>query len=53
VINILGDNIKNNIFAGYDAQWEELHLDTELVHKLVTKYDFAEANDATKALLKK
>ena len=53
VKNALEKNDVKDLFAGYDVIWEDVNEDTELVHKLNTKYDFAEANDATKAMLKK
>jgi hypothetical protein len=49
----LEKNAISDVFAGYDVIWEDINEDTELVHKLNTKFDFAEANDATKAMLKK
>ena len=41
-------NITHNLFSGYDIQTHDTTDETELAHKLSTKYDFAEANDATK-----
>ena len=46
-------NEAHNLFSGYDIQTYDTTDETELAHKLTTKYDFAEANDATKQALKK
>jgi len=44
----LESNIQENIFDNYDVIWEDEAIEeTELTHRLVTNYDFADANSAT------
>jgi hypothetical protein len=53
-MKVLERNIANDIFAGYDVIWEEDAFDTtEVVHRLVTEYDFSEANDSTAKTIQK
>ena len=48
MIKALEKNVAQDIYAGYDVIWEDdINEETELVHKLKTNYDFAEANNAT------
>jgi len=54
IAEILEKNAKTDILAGYDVIWEDDSNEvTELVHKLTTEYDFAEANNATAKTLQK
>ena len=51
---MLDQNLKSNIFAGYDVLWDDDSLEeTVMTHKLVTDFDFVEANSVNKQTDKK
>ena len=53
IVQLLDKNMNNDIFSGYDVIWEDdTQEQTEMVHRLRTEYDFAEANNALSKTLK-
>lgn len=47
MMRALETNIAADLFKSYDIHWDDTNEETELVYKLKTEYDFAEANNAT------
>ncbi len=48
ISQILERNANVHIFDSYDVIWEDdVAEETELIHKLISNYDFSEANNAT------
>lgn len=51
---ILDQNAKSHTFDNYDVIWEDDAIEeTELIHKLITDFDFIDANNATQKTLQK
>ena len=47
-------NVKNNVFDSYDVNWDHGALEeTELVHSLITNFDFIDANTSTQIGIQK
>lgn len=54
ISQILERNANIHIFDSYDVIWEDdVAEETELIHKLISNYDFCEANNATSKSLQK